>query len=149
MEQQTFTTDVTTSNAQISSERQDRAAKLTQQIIANGKIAASSMIEMGRDLKTVRDERLFTELGFESFEEYCEKKCGIGKRHGYNFIQIYEKFGEEKLKQLPDPQHNAGKDQSVQAGALHIINHQQTDTNAGSHIQQRVDSEYCNTTGIT
>lgn len=100
MEQQTFTTDVTTSNTQISSERQDRAAKLTQQIIANGKIAASSMIEMGRDLKTVRDERLFTELGFESFEEYCEKKCGIGKRHGYNFIQIYEKFGEEKLKQL-------------------------------------------------
>ena len=100
MEQQTFTTDVTTSNTQISSERQDRAAKLTQQIIANGKIAASSMIEMGRDLKTVRDERLFTELGFESFEEYCEKKCGIGKRHGYNFIQIYEKFGEEKLRQL-------------------------------------------------
>lgn len=101
MEQQTFTADVATStNTQISSERQDRAAKLTQQIIANGKIAASSMIEMGRDLKTVRDERLFTELGFESFEEYCEKKCGIGKRHGYNFIQIYEKFGEEKLKQL-------------------------------------------------
>ena len=100
MEQQTFTTDLTTSNTQISSERQDRAAKLTQQIIANGKIAASSMIEMGRDLKTVRDERLFTELGFESFEEYCEKKCGIGKRHGYNFIQVYEKFGEEKLKQL-------------------------------------------------
>lgn len=101
MEQQTFTTEVTTStNTQVSSERQDRAAKLTQQIIANGKIAASSMIEMGRDLKMVRDERLFTELGFESFEEYCEKKCGIGKRHGYNFIQIYEKFGEEKLRQL-------------------------------------------------
>ena len=109
MEQQTFTTGGTAYGTADIHDRSNnkyeyagviRAAKLTQQIIANGKIAASSMIEMGRDLKTVRDERLFTELGFESFEEYCEKKCGIGKRHGYNFIQIYEKFGEEKLRQL-------------------------------------------------
>lgn len=101
VEQQTITTDIT-ENAEtaVSTERQDRAAQLTQRIMANGKIAASSMIEMGRDLKAVRDERLFAEMGFDSFEEYCEKKIGIGKRHGYNFIQIYEKFGEEKLGQL-------------------------------------------------
>lgn len=100
-EQQTFTTEIAEkADTSISTERQDRAAQLTQRIMANGKIAASSMIEMGRDLKTVRDERLFTEMGYENFEEYCEKKIGIGKRHGYNFIQIYEKFGEEKLGQL-------------------------------------------------
>ena len=100
-EQQTFTTEIAEkTDTSISTERQDRAAQLTQRIMANGKIAASSMIEMGRDLKTVRDERLFTEMGYENFEEYCEKKIGIGKRHGYNFIQIYEKFGEEKLGQL-------------------------------------------------
>lgn len=101
VEQQTFTTEIAEkTDTSISTERQDRAAQLTQRIMANGKIAASSMIEMGRDLKTVRDERLFTEMGYENFEEYCEKKIGIGKRHGYNFIQIYEKFGEEKLGQL-------------------------------------------------
>lgn len=101
VEQQTFTTEIAEkADTSISTERQDRAAQLTQRIMANGKIAASSMIEMGRDLKAVRDERLFTELGFGSFEEYCEKKVGIGKRHGYNFIQVYEKFGEEKLQQL-------------------------------------------------
>lgn len=101
VEQQTFTTEIAEkADTSISTERQDRAAQLTQRIMANGKIAASSLIEMGRDLKTVRDERLFTEMGYENFEEYCEKKIGIGKRHGYNFIQIYEKFGEEKLGQL-------------------------------------------------
>lgn len=101
VEQQTFTTEIAEkADTSLSTERQDRAAQLTQRIMANGKIAASSMIEMGRDLKTVRDERLFTEMGYENFEEYCEKKIGIGKRHGYNFIQIYEKFGEEKLGQL-------------------------------------------------
>ena len=100
VEQQTFTTEITEKTDTMPTERQNRAAQLTQRIMANGKIAASSMIEMGRDLKTVRDERLFTEMGYENFEEYCEKKIGIGKRHGYNFIQIYEKFGEEKLGQL-------------------------------------------------
>lgn len=100
VEQQTFTTEITEKTDTMPTERQGRAAQLTQRIMANGKIAASSMIEMGRDLKTVRDERLFTEMGYENFEEYCEKKIGIGKRHGYNFIQIYEKFGEEKLGQL-------------------------------------------------
>lgn len=101
VEQQTFTTEIAEkADTSISTERQDRATQLTQRIMANGKIAASSMIEMGRDLKVVRDERLFTEMGYENFEEYCEKKIGIGKRHGYNFIQIYEKFGEEKLGQL-------------------------------------------------
>lgn len=100
VEQQTFTTEITEKTDTMPTERQNRAAQLTQRIMANGKIAASSMIEMGRDLKTVRDERLFTEMGYENFEEYCKKKIGIGKRHGYNFIQIYEKFGEEKLGQL-------------------------------------------------
>lgn len=100
VEQQTFTTEITEKTDTMPTERQNRAAQLTQRIMANGRIAASSMIEMGRDLKTVRDERLFTEMGYENFEEYCEKKIGIGKRHGYNFIQIYEKFGEEKLGQL-------------------------------------------------
>ena len=100
MEQQTFSTDVAESNSQISTERQERAVKLTRQIISNGNIAASCMVEMGRDLKTVRDERLFSEMGYESFEEYCEKKVGVGKRHGYNFIQVFERFGEEKLAQL-------------------------------------------------
>lgn len=100
VEQQTFTTEITEKTDTMPTERQNRAAQLTQRILANGSIAANSMIEMGRDLKAVRDERLFTELGFGSFEEYCEKKVGIGKRHGYNFIQVYEKFGEEKLQQL-------------------------------------------------
>ena len=69
MEQQTFTTEITEKTDTMPTERQNRAAQLTQRIMANGKIAASSMIEMGRDLKTVRDERLFTEMGYENFEE--------------------------------------------------------------------------------
>lgn len=81
-------------------ERQTKAAKLTRQIITNGSIAAECMVQMGRDLKMVRDERLYSEMGFDSLEEYCEKKVGVGKRQGYNFIQVYERFGEQQLSEI-------------------------------------------------
>ena len=74
-------------------ERQEKAMKLHRQVLANGKIAADCMVAMGRDLKVIKDEKLFSEFGCENFEEYCEQKVGIGKRHGYNFIQVYERFG--------------------------------------------------------
>lgn len=82
------------------SQRQEKAFRLHRQIVANGQIAASCMVEMGRDLKTVRDEKLFSEFGCADFAEYCEKKAGIGKRHGYNFIAVFERFGEDRLGQL-------------------------------------------------
>lgn len=84
----------------ISTERQEKAIKLHKQVLANGKIAADCMVAMGRDLKVIRDEKLFSEFDCENFEEYCEKKVGIGKRHGYNFIQVYERFGEQRLAEL-------------------------------------------------
>ncbi len=84
----------------IINERQEKALRLHKQIMANASIAARCLVEMGRDLKIVRDEKLYTEFGCESFDEYCETKAGIGERHGYNFIRAYERYGEEKLEQL-------------------------------------------------
>lgn len=89
-----------TVDGEVSGERQEKALRLHRQIVANGNIAASCMVEMGRDLKTVRDEKLYSEFGCADFAEYCEKKAGIGKRHGYNFIAVFERFGEDKLGQL-------------------------------------------------
>ncbi len=87
-------------NPEISTERQEKALRLHKQIVANASIAARCLVEMGRDLKIVRDEKLYTEFGCESFDDYCETKAGIGERHGYNFIKVYERFGEDKLEQL-------------------------------------------------
>ncbi|MGN0686812.1 MAG: hypothetical protein ACI4KA_01745 [Oscillospiraceae bacterium] len=81
-------------------ERQEKAIRLHRQVLANGQIAADCMVAMGRDLKVIKDEKLFSEFGCENFEEYCEQKVGIGKRHGYNFIQVYERFGEQRLTEL-------------------------------------------------
>jgi chromosome segregation ATPase len=38
----------------------------------------------------MRDGKLYKELGYQNFEEYCENGAGIGRRHAYRFITILE-----------------------------------------------------------
>lgn len=71
-----------------------RAALLDSRINANAKIIADSFVTIGRDFKAMRDEKLYVELGCESFEDYCDKKTPIKQRQAYNFIKCYEKYGE-------------------------------------------------------
>ena len=73
---------------------QERAALLNSRINANTQLAAESLVAVGRDLKAMRDEKLYTEFGCETFEEYCEAKTQIKQRQAYNFIKCYEKYGE-------------------------------------------------------
>ena len=72
----------------------ERAALLDSRINANAKIIAESFVTIGRDFKAMRDEKLYIELGCESFEDYCDKKTPIKQRQAYNFIKCYEKYGE-------------------------------------------------------
>ncbi|MCM1167090.1 MAG: hypothetical protein NC401_13880 [Ruminococcus sp.] len=74
--------------------KQERAVLLNNSINANANIAAESIGKVGRDLKAMRDERLYLELGCESFEEFCNEKTPIGQRQAYNFIRCWEKYGE-------------------------------------------------------
>lgn len=80
---------------------QTRAAMLNSRIVANAKIAAESLVMVGRDLKAMRDEKLYTELGCDTFENYCDKMTPIKQRQAYNFIKCYEKYGE-RLTELSD-----------------------------------------------
>lgn len=81
--------------------RENLATFLDSRINANAKIAAESMVAVGRDLKNMRDEKLYTELGCETFEEYCDERTPIKQRQAYNFIKCYEKYGEQ-LEELSD-----------------------------------------------
>ncbi len=70
-----------------------RAMELHQYILAQGGIAAHAMSEIGRSLKEMRDQKLYTELGHASFEEYTEQMLGIKQRQAYNYIQVFETYG--------------------------------------------------------
>lgn len=80
------------------SEAQTEAVKLHQSIMLNAELAANSIVAMCRDLKTMRDRRLYEELGCSEFGEYTEKLVGIKARQAYTYISTYEKLGDTVLQ---------------------------------------------------
>lgn len=73
----------------------ERATLLDCRINANAQTAAESIVAVGRDLKAMKDEKLYTELGYSTFEDYCKEKAHISLRYAYNFIKTYETYGEQ------------------------------------------------------
>ena len=82
----------------VSEERNRQAYLLHNKIMASGMTVAQSLLQMCKDLKTMRDEKLYTELGFKDFGEYCDEAVGIGARQGYTYIQTYENLPTEVIE---------------------------------------------------
>ena len=79
-------------------EKQQEAVTLHRKILTDGQIAADSLVALAEDLKRMRDTKLYLELGYASFEDYCEKAAGIRQRQAYNFIRALEEFGKSDLQ---------------------------------------------------
>ena len=82
----------------VANERYNQAVELHNNIMLNGSIAAQALATMCHDLKVMRDEKLYKEMGFEKFEEYCEEKVGIKSRQAYTYISTYEKLGQNVIE---------------------------------------------------
>lgn len=67
-------------------------------IMANGEIVQNTLLEICKDLKAMRDERLYLELDYESFEDYAEKAVGLKQRQDYSYISTYEKLGPKYIE---------------------------------------------------
>ena len=88
---------VTEQAGQLSAKKQE-AVTLHRKILTDGQIAADSLVALAEDLKQMRDTKLYMELGYTSFEDYCEKAAGIRQRQAYNFIKSLEEFGKSELQ---------------------------------------------------
>ena len=78
---------------------QAEALALHQRILVNANTAVACWTETCKDLKKMRDAKLYTALGYESFSSYTEQALGIKERQAYTYIQTLEKLGSEFLKQ--------------------------------------------------
>lgn len=56
--------------------------------------------EVCKGLKEMRDNKLYKELKYQNFEEYCEKEVGIKWRQAYNYISIAENFSQDSLQSI-------------------------------------------------
>ena len=73
----------------------ERAVQITERIKANGRIAVNAVCSIGKDLRTMKIDELYTELGYENFEDYAEKEFQLKRRQAYQYISVFEKLGEE------------------------------------------------------
>ena len=81
--------------AVIVSEEYTKAVTLTRHIIANAQAMQASLYEVCKGLKEMRDGKLYKELGYQNFEDYCENEVGIKRRQGYTYLKIAESLTEE------------------------------------------------------
>lgn len=72
----------------------EEAVMLNERIKSNGQIAVNAVCNIGRDLRRMKIEELYTYLGYGSFEEYAEQEHGLKRRQAYQYISVYENLGE-------------------------------------------------------
>lgn len=84
-----------TTTAEVTLTAKEKATLLDGRIKANARIAAESLVTMGKDLREMRDGKLYAEFGCENFSDYCEQELKISQRHAYNIIKCYEIYGDK------------------------------------------------------
>lgn len=92
-------TDIITAYQNVPEERRKTAAEeLHERVCSDAQRAASAMLDFCRSLKTMRDTKLYAEIGCATFDEYVEQKVGLKRRQAYNYIQTYERLGSTVLQ---------------------------------------------------
>lgn len=79
-------------------ENRIEAERLHQNIIAHAQMAAESLWQCCKELKRMRDTKLYESLGFNKFSDYTEQALNLKERQAYNYISTYEKLGERFLQ---------------------------------------------------
>lgn len=82
----------------ILSEQYKTAAELNQKIIFAAQMAQQNLFDMCRMLKQMRDDKLYKELGYQNFEEYCENEVGISRHMAYKYTDILEVKNVESIQ---------------------------------------------------
>lgn len=66
------------------------AVELHQKIIITAQAAQQNLFDMCVLLKQMRDEKLYKELGYQNFEDYCENEVGFSRMNAHRYISIIE-----------------------------------------------------------
>lgn len=66
------------------------AVKLNQKIIFAAQMAQQNLYNMCMMLKEMRDNKLYKELGYQNFEDYCENEVGFSRIQAHKYISIID-----------------------------------------------------------
>lgn len=77
-----------------------KAKDLDRKIKTSAHLAQQSLYDMCMGFKEMRDSKLYKELGFAEFGDYCKTELGITDRTAYNYISIAEKLPQDLVKSI-------------------------------------------------
>ena len=70
------------------------AIELNQKIIITAQAAQQNLYDMCVMLKQMRDDKLYKELGYNDFGDYCENEVGFNRSQAHKYISIIENVSE-------------------------------------------------------
>ena len=76
------------------------AVNLNRRIINAAQTAQIKLYEMCMSFKEMRDSKLYKELGYSDFGEYCEQETGFKRSQAYNYITIVEKLPSDFVQSI-------------------------------------------------
>ena len=77
------------------SEKQIEFLNLHNDILSCGSIISNSLVNLAVNLKKMKNDELYLQAGYNSFEEYAELACGLKRRQAYNYIKVLDNLGED------------------------------------------------------
>lgn len=77
-----------------------RALNLNKKIIVSAQLAQQSLYEMCAGFKEMRDSKLYKELGYTDFGDYCEQETGFKRSQAYNYISIVDKLPADFVQSI-------------------------------------------------
>lgn len=75
-----------------------KAVDLDRKIKVSAQLAQQSLYDMCMGLKEMRDSKLYKELGYSEFNDYCTAELGATDRTTYKYISIVENLSENLVK---------------------------------------------------
>ena len=76
------------------------AYEVDASIKQGAQLAQQGLYQMAQGFKRMRDEKLYTSMGYDNFEQYCKEEAGMTYRQVYNYITIVENLPEKIMKSI-------------------------------------------------
>ena len=74
-----------------------KALELHNKILVSAQLAQNNLWEMCAGLKEMRDGKLYKELGYKNFEDYCGAEFNITRMQAHKYISIIENSSKENV----------------------------------------------------
>jgi len=78
--------------------KREQALELHNKILVSAALAQQNLWDMCSGLKQMRDGKLYKELGYQNFEEYCNEEFNMSRRNAYHYISVVENISPENVK---------------------------------------------------